>query len=568
MSLRVLLLTVLCLATFALSTASAAFYEKGAGVINLSSKNFDKLVLQSEDVWIVEFYAPWCGHCKNMIPEYKKAGKALKDSGVKLGAIDATVSSELGAKYGVQGYPTIKVFGADKTKPTEYEGGRKASDFIGAARKALKAATGKDLPKLKEEEGAAGGNAGGGMFDGQTDVVQLTVDNFDAEVLNAEEPVIVEFYAPWCGHCKNMAPEYKKAAKALKGKGVKIAALDATVHAAVSNKFDVQGFPTIKVFGADKTKPTEYEGGRKASDFIGAARKALVAMGKAPFEKLDEEASAGGNGNGGGAFEGSDVVELTDEMFEKEVLNGDSPWLVEFYAPWCGHCKNLAPEFKKAATELGGAVRLGAIDATVHSKYSTEYKVEGFPTIKFFAPKAAGKAPEDYNSGRNADAIVRYCTEKAELYPGAPVEVAQIKDDAALAALLEKKPTVGVFIVPHVIDTGAAGRNTMLEMFSRVATKARTRGITLGWIVGGEHTAFEEALGIYTNYPAFVVLNAKKLRYATLKGTFTEENIHKMIGAVFGGKLSTAAIAAIPKLSKNVPLWDGKDYVAEEEEEY
>ena len=38
-----------------------------------------------------------------------------------------------------------------------------------------------------------------------------------------------------------------------------------------------------------------------------------------------------------------DVIELTDSNFEKEVLKSDEPWLVEFYAPWCGHCKRLAP---------------------------------------------------------------------------------------------------------------------------------------------------------------------------------------------------------------------------------
>lgn len=47
-----------------------------------------------------------------------------------------------------------------------------------------------------------------------------------------------------------------------------------------------------------------------------------------------------------------DVVELTASNFKKEVLNSDELWLVEFYAPWCGHCKNLAPEWKKAASNL------------------------------------------------------------------------------------------------------------------------------------------------------------------------------------------------------------------------
>jgi protein disulfide-isomerase A6 len=47
------------------------------------------LVIESEDLWMVEFYAPWCGHCKSLAPEYKKAAKALEGI-VKLGAVDMT----------------------------------------------------------------------------------------------------------------------------------------------------------------------------------------------------------------------------------------------------------------------------------------------------------------------------------------------------------------------------------------------------------------------------------------------------------------------------------------------
>lgn len=47
-----------------------------------------------------------------------------------------------------------------------------------------------------------------------------------------------------------------------------------------------------------------------------------------------------------------DVVELTASNFRSKVLDSDELWVVEFYAPWCGHCKSLAPEWKKAATQL------------------------------------------------------------------------------------------------------------------------------------------------------------------------------------------------------------------------
>lgn len=52
-----------------------------------------------------------------------------------------------------------------------------------------------------------------------------------------------------------------------------------------------------------------------------------------------------------------DVIELTDSNFDSLVLNSEDMWLVEFYAPWCGHCKNLAPHWAQAASDLKGKVR-------------------------------------------------------------------------------------------------------------------------------------------------------------------------------------------------------------------
>lgn len=70
-----------------------------------------------------------------------------------------------------------------------------------------------------------------------------------------------------------------------------------------------------------------------------------------------------------------EVVELTDANFEKLVFGSKDLWLVEFFAPWCGHCKNLAPHWKSAASELKGKAKLGAYDATANSVFAQRYQV-------------------------------------------------------------------------------------------------------------------------------------------------------------------------------------------------
>ena len=101
-------LTAVIVGLFA--SPSLALYDRSSGVVDLTPSNFDSKVKNSDGVWIVEFYAPWCGHCRNLAPEYQKAAKALKGA-VGVGAVDCDqeANKQLCGQYGVQGFPTLKV---------------------------------------------------------------------------------------------------------------------------------------------------------------------------------------------------------------------------------------------------------------------------------------------------------------------------------------------------------------------------------------------------------------------------------------------------------------------------
>jgi len=92
-------------------------------------KNFDDLVINNEKDTLIEFYAPWCGHCKKLAPTFEELGKALKNEpGVQIVKMDATLN-DVPAPFVVHGFPTLYWFPKSKS-PQKYEGGRDVNDFI------------------------------------------------------------------------------------------------------------------------------------------------------------------------------------------------------------------------------------------------------------------------------------------------------------------------------------------------------------------------------------------------------------------------------------------------------
>ncbi|ETN79262.1 protein disulfide-isomerase domain protein [Necator americanus] len=405
------------------------------------------------------------------------------------------------------------------------------------------------------------------LYTSRDDVVELTSANFQTRVINSDEIWVVEFYAPWCGHCKNLVPEYKKAATALKGI-IKVGAVDMTQHQSVGAPYNVQGFPTIKIFGADKKKPTDYNGARTAqaiTDSVLSEAKRVVS-GRLSGRSTGDSGSSGGSRGGSGG--GNDVIELTDSNFEKLVLNSKDVWLVEFFAPWCGHCKNLEPHWKAAASELKGKVKLGALDATVHTVMANKFGVRGFPTIKYFAPGSDASDAVDYDGGRTTSDIVSWASAKALENLPAPEVVEATNQQIVEDQCKEKQLCIFAFL-PHILDCQSKCRNDYLAILRELGDKFKKNGWGWIWVEGGAQPELEEAFGIGGfGYPAMAAMNYRKMKFAMLKGSFGKDGINEFLRDLSYGKGQTAPVkgATFPKIIKKDP-WDGKDGQLPVEEE-
>lgn len=155
-------------------------------------------------------------------------------------------------------------------------------------------------------------------------VIDLIPSNFDDVVLKSGKPTLVEFFAPWCGHCKTLAPVWEELAQTFefaKDK-IQIAKVDADAERDLGKRFGVQGFPTLKFFDGKSDKPTEYKSGRdiaSLTDFI------IDKTGVKPKKKQEVPSS---------------VVYLDDKTFA-ESIGGDKNVLVAFTTPWCGRTYTL-----------------------------------------------------------------------------------------------------------------------------------------------------------------------------------------------------------------------------------
>jgi protein disulfide-isomerase A1 len=471
--------------------SAGAEIEEEDGVLVLTNANFESAIADNEFV-LVEFYAPWCGHCKALAPEYAKAAKTLKEEGskVKLGKVDATVESALGEKFQVRGYPTLKFF---KNKvPVEYNGGRQAPEIVnwlkkktGPAAVDIKDKAACDALKEKNEvvvvgffkdqasDGAKAFLAVAGGMDDMTFAItsesEVFADNkvkkdgvvlfkkfdegradYEGEMkeadirafVNANKlPLVIEFTQEsaqkiFGGDVKNhillflkkegndaLIKGYGEAAAAFKGKILFIYLDTANEDNARIMEFfglKVAETPAVRLITlADEMTKYKPESTGVDTETIKAFAQSFL-DGKLKPHLMSEDVPSD--------WDAKPVKVLVGKNFNDVALDKEKAVLVEFYAPWCGHCKQLAPIWDElgAAYESNPKIVIAKMDSTVNELENV--KVQSFPTIKYF-PAGSDKVI-DYNGERTLAGFKKFLDSDGKEGAGTSEEEEEEKPEA------------------------------------------------------------------------------------------------------------------------------------------
>lgn len=357
-----------------------------------------------------------------------------------------------------------------------------------------------------------------------------------------------------------------------------VAAVDADAHPSLAQEFGIQGFPTIKAMIVTKSgtiKAVDYKGARAAESIV---KWGLEQAEKVAMSRLGSKSSSGSSGSSSqssgsdGFYAGTSVVELTDENFHSKVSNSDDEfWFVEFYAPWCGHCKALKPTWIELAGELDGRVMVGAVDCTENQQTCSEFGVQGFPTIKFFGSDKS--RPESYGGGRDTGSLSAFAIERwAKSRP--PPEVRELTDNEVWTehcighpansdvGLKEKKPAqlCLVAFLPNILDTKASGRQELLDILKKVSESYKERPFTWFWAEGGSQVNLESNFGVGGfGYPGFVAFAPQKGKYASMRSAFNQDSLKEFLDSVRTGRERIAEIDGQLATLNEVAAWDGSD---------
>jgi protein disulfide-isomerase A1 len=460
--------SLVCLLAVA-SLGLGAEVTKDEGVSVLTVENFDEVIEGNEFV-LVEFYAPWCGHCKALAPEYAKAAGILaeKESKIVLAKLDATEEGAVAEKFEVRGYPTLKFF--RNGKATEYGGGRTADTIVSW----LEKKTGPPALALASVEEATAFVAGkdvaviGVFADQTTDAAKAylaaaaSIDDIPFAITSSAEVAAehkiegeaVLLLKTFDDGRAVLAEDITEAAVAafIAGESLplvvdinqetaqRIFSGDIKSHllAFLSAKADADDVAMLQSLAKENkgkmlfvTINTDEDDHKRILEFFGITESELptfraIQLGEdmAKFKPDDDKIEAENIKAFVAKFLAGELKQhlMSDEIpedwdatgvkvlvgknFHEVAMNAEKNVLVEFYAPWCGHCKQLTPIWDKLGEKYAdhANIVIAKMDSTTNEL--EEIKVQGFPTIKLI--KAGDNSIVDFDGERTEAGFVKF----------------------------------------------------------------------------------------------------------------------------------------------------------------
>ncbi|WEW55609.1 protein disulfide-isomerase precursor [Emydomyces testavorans] len=448
---------------------SALATDAESSVTSLKSDTFKDFITQ-HDLVLAEFFAPWCGHCKALAPEYELAATELKGKNIPLIKVDCTEEAGLCEEYGVEGYPTLKVFrGLDSIKP--YNGARKSQSIVSFMIKqslpAVSKVTSDTFETIKAldkiviigyfKEGDKKSNEtftsiaeslrDEYLFAGTSDnalaeaegVSQPAIvlykdfderkavfgNEFDKDAItrfikSASTPLVGEvgpetyssymaagiplayIFAETPEERERFATDLKPLAKKFKG-AINFATIDAKAFGAHAGNLnlDPEKFPAFGI--QDTVKNTKYP-------YDQAKQIVEKDIGQFVQDVLDGKIEPSIKSEPIPESQNGPVTVVVAHSYEDIVRNIDKDVLLEFYAPWCGHCKALAPKYEQLASlyadnpEFASKVTIAKIDATSND---VPDEIQGFPTIKLY-PAGSKDSPVEYRGTRTIEDLAAF----------------------------------------------------------------------------------------------------------------------------------------------------------------
>nr|XP_057922232.1 protein disulfide-isomerase A2 isoform X2 [Doryrhamphus excisus]XP_057922241.1 protein disulfide-isomerase A2 isoform X2 [Doryrhamphus excisus] len=444
-------------------------------VMVLHANNFANALNQTKFL-LVEFYAPWCGHCKKLAPVYAQAAKKLKldEADIRLAKVDAIEEKELAQEFGVGSFPVLKLFlNGDRQQPVDFTGKRTVSGII----QWLKRRTGPGPAMLDSAKSAAHfidfhNVSVVGFFqsldsqnakefsevamemlntefavttspevfqkyelksdtvvlfkkfdDGRADFVlsedgKLDKSNLSSFIKENSLELIIPFTEETGEnifsssirfHCllfinstvdshKDLVDQVRTIAKTFKGKMLFIT-IDVTLPLSfVLDYFGVSAAqaPTARLMNMDAGKKFTVDAEDLVSSLPRLCQDVLDGTAKPYYRSQDVPDD----------WNEEPVKVLVGKNFESVALDPTKNVFVEFYAPWCGHCKQLAPIWEQLAEKYADRddIIIAKMDATANEVESVA--INGFPTLKYFP--AGGKDVVDYGGNRDLETLSKF----------------------------------------------------------------------------------------------------------------------------------------------------------------